>query len=50
VQINIVQKLVEGFVHGTGSSFLIDLPYINHPQDAKQDAKIALFSWQKILK
>jgi hypothetical protein len=31
--------LGEGFVHGTGTSFLIDLPYHSHPQDAKQDAK-----------
>jgi hypothetical protein len=39
--------LVEGFVHGTGTSFLIDLPYHSHPQDAKQDAQILLFAWQK---
>jgi hypothetical protein len=28
-----------GIVHGIGTSFLIDLPYHSHPQDAKQDAK-----------
>jgi len=27
---------------------LIDLPYINHTQDAKQDAKLRLSVWQNI--
>jgi hypothetical protein len=30
------------------TSFLIDLPYINHTQDAKQDAKLRLSVWQNI--
>jgi hypothetical protein len=46
-RIEIVQKLGEGFVHGIGTSFLIDLPYHSQPQDAKQDAEISLFAWQK---
>jgi hypothetical protein len=31
--------VVEAVIHGAETSFLIDLPYITHPQDAKQDAK-----------
>jgi len=30
-----------------GTSFLIDLPYINHPQAAKQAAKIWHFAFKK---
>jgi hypothetical protein len=31
--------LAEAVVHGAETSFLIDLPYITHPQAAKQAAK-----------
>jgi hypothetical protein len=30
------------------TSFLIDLSYINHTQDAKQDAKLRISVWQNI--
>jgi hypothetical protein len=38
--------LAEAVVHGAGTSFLIDLLYLTHPQDAKQDAKLWLFIWE----
>ncbi len=48
--IDIVQKLGEVVVHGANTSFLVDLPYSTHPQDAKQDAKTEYLLHKNIAK